>query len=133
MTIATTFKPEYIERRELGPAAICAAVSPALDDVGCTDKQIDFHAHRMLAKAVSGDYVILCWWAAEQEDAISDGKPMYTINKEDATLLGIGSFPRTGKSGDADAIARLNARLKASIEHYLQAHQEAQANKAQQS
>jgi hypothetical protein len=120
MTMATAFKPEYIELADLGPATMSACLSPALDDAGCTDKQIDFKAHRILAKAVYGDYKILCWWAAEQED-VSDGKPMLTVDKGTATLLGICAFPRSGKSGDSEAIARLNSRVREKIEHYLKA------------
>lgn len=122
MTIATAFKPEYIEHKEMGLALMSSCLSPALDDAGCTEKQIDLKAHRILAKAVYGDYKIVCWWAAEQEETISDGKPMHTIDKQNATLLGVCAFPRTGKSGDADAIARLNARLKEKIEHHINRH-----------
>lgn len=119
MTMATAFKPEYIEHKDLSPAILSTCLNLALDDAGCTDKQIDLKAHRILAKAVYGDYKILCWWAAEQEEVISDGKPMYTVDKGKATLLGICAFPRTGKSGDADAIARISARIKEKIEHFI--------------
>lgn len=119
MTMATAFKPEYIEHKDLSPAVLSACLSPALDDAGCTEKQIDLKAHRILAKAVYGDYKIVCWWAAEQEEVISDGKPMYTVDKGNATLLGICAFPRTGKSGDADAIARISARIKEKVEHHI--------------
>ncbi len=133
MAIATAFKPEYVEHRELGSAILGAYLSSALDVVGCTDKQMDFKAHRILAKAVSGDYKILCWWAAEQEESISDGKPMYTVNKENATLLGICAFPRTGKSSDADAITRLNVRIRTTVEHYIQSRGDAPTTSNQQS
>ena len=121
MTNATAFKPEYIEHKEMAPSALGACVSSALDDAGCTDKQIDLKAHRILAKANYGDYKILCWWAAEQEETISDGKPMYTIDKGQSTMLGVCAFPRTGKTGDSDAIARLNNRIREKIEHYMKA------------
>ena len=119
MTMATAFKPEYIEHKDLSPAFLIACLSPALDDAGCTEKQIDLKAHRILAKAVYGDYKILCWWAAEQEEVINDGKPMYTMNKENATLLGICAFPRTGKTGDVEAIARISGRIKEKVEYYI--------------
>ena len=119
MTIATAFKPEYIERKGLSTAVLSACLSPALDEAGCTDQQIDLKAHRILARAVYGDYAILSWWASEQEEAVSDGKPMQTADKDKATLLGICAFPRTGKSGDVDAIARLNALIKAKVEHAI--------------
>ena len=118
MPIVTAFKPEYLEYPQSDPASLGSCLSAALDDAGCTDKQIDLKAHRILAKAVYGDYKILCWWAAEQEAAISDGKPMLTVDKEYATLLGICAFPRTGKSGDDEAVARLNSRIKEKIEHH---------------
>jgi hypothetical protein len=119
MTMATAFKPEYIEHKDLSPAFLSACLSPALDDAGCTDKQIDLKAHRILAKAVYGDYKVTCWWAAEQEDVINDGKPMCTIDKEHATLLGICAFPRSGKTGDVEAIARISVRIREKVEHYI--------------
>ncbi len=53
-----------------------------------------------------------------EKTAISDGKPMLTVDKEYATVLGICAFPRAGKSGDDEAVARLNARIKEKIEHH---------------
>jgi|SRR4051812_19194046 hypothetical protein len=121
MPIATEFKPEYIEHNGLSAETLSRSIGPALDEVGCSEKQVDLKAHRILAKAVCGDYRILCWWAAQQEEVIADGKPMLTIDKGDSTLLGICAFPGSGKTGDTDAIARLNARLKEKIEQFISA------------
>lgn len=118
--LETTFKPAYIERKELNLEALSTCLSSALDDTGCTEKQIDLKAHRILAKAVHGDYKILCWWASVQEEVINDCRPMHTEDKENATLLGICAFPRTGKSADGDAVSRINTRIKERMEHYLQ-------------
>jgi len=127
MTMATAFKPEYIEHKDMSPAALSACVGPALEEAGCTEKQIDLKAHRILAKAVYGDYKILCWWAAEQEETISDGKPMYTIDKGNASMLGICAFPRSGKTADVDAIARISSRIKEKIELHMNREHSAQA------
>ncbi len=131
MTMETAFKPEYIEHKGIDPAVLASFLSPALDELGCTEKQIDLKAHRILAKAVYGDHRILFWWASEQEETISDGKPMYTCDKQNATLLGICSFPRTGNNGDADAIARLNARIKTKLEHYIKVREDSLAGNPQ--
>ena len=125
MAIATAFKPEYIEQKELSHALLSACLSSALDDTGCSDKHMDLRAHRILATAVCGDYKIQCWWASEQEETISDCKPMRTVDKQHATLLGICAFPRSGKSGDAEAIARLNARIKAALEQQIRSRTDA--------
>ena len=121
MTMATTFKPDYIEHKGMSTASLSNYLSQALDEIGCTEKHIDLKAHRILGKAIHGDYQVLCWWAEVQEDVISDCRPMHTINKENATLLGICALPRTGKSGDSEAIARINARIKEKVEQYMQA------------
>lgn len=119
MTMATAFKPEYVEHKEQSPVFLSSCLSQALDDAGCTDKQIDLKAHRILAKAVYGDYRILCWWAAEQEEVINDGKPMCTVDKDHATLLGICAFPRTSKTGDVEAVARIGSRIREKLEYYI--------------
>lgn len=118
--LETTFKPAYVERKEMSVEAIGSCLNSAFDDTGCTEKQIDLKAHRILAKAVHGDYKILCWWASVQEEVINDCRPMHTENKDNATLLGICALPRTGKSADGEAVSRINARIKERMEHYLQ-------------
>jgi len=126
--VAKAFKPAYVEIRDLAPAKIYEFVSRALDDASCTDKRLDLKASRILGKASLGSLTIVTWWTAQQEETIADGMPMLTINKEDATMIGVCAYSR---SQDATSGTDVTNRLKTKIENLINVFwEEVQTTKA---
>jgi len=117
--VGRAFKPAYVEIKDIAPAKLHEFVSWSLDEASCTDKRLDLKANRILGKAASGSLTVVVWWTAQQEENVIDGMPMLTINKEDATMLGVCAYSRS-QTVDPTSATDVALRIKNKIEHFIQ-------------